>query len=291
MQQVLRRNREFLALRRVKYVPLNDIRENFTTYATEPARKPLKYLKRRRAHRKVIEFLAEMRTLPPKSDLSPYRQMILSDENMIGSTTPIVRSASLYKRAEKQLSELALHLSGFETDLFFAVRQQGSFASSVFAEAMSQRSGAYLDVRKFRDTWITSRPSWVPVVETMSKAFPASNIYVWDVAKLGEIENEIYSLMAGTDDLLQFSGKVKRPRQSLSQRTIELMLEVQEEQGPAARKDHMREFRLAHPRNDDNPAFSLWTPDELAGFEPDFQQDLAAISKMGDQIHLLSETS
>ena len=288
IQQVLRRNIAYLAQRRVLYIPLNETREGFTDAASKPVRKPMRMLKRYRTKRRCSAFLKKHLTIPPDSDLSPYRRLILSDENLIGSPSRTVRSGEIYNQAHKRLAELRLHLASYEVEIFFAIRQQGSFASSIFAEAIGQDSPFHLDDQAFRKKWLRNRPSWVPTVQTLANTFPNATIYLWDFEALSEIEDEIFSLLAGTDDLLHLSRKLNPIRQSLSQRTIELLLEVQAKNGPAARSKHRREFRLAHPRNALNPAYTLWTPEELQTFDVDFAKDLEAFANMGPQIQLLT---
>ena len=197
-------------------------------------------------------------------------------------------SGMIYQRAAKHMAQLKTHLSGYDLEIFFAIRQQGSFASSIFAEAIGQESPEVLDDQEFRRKWLENRPSWIPAIQTIADTFPKATVYVWNFEELNQIEDEIFSLLAGTDDLLKLSRELKPVRQSLSQRTVDLLLEVQAEHGPAARIKHKREFRLAHPRNELNPAFTLWSAEELATFEPDFQKDLEVLSTMGPQIQLLS---
>ena len=290
IQQVLRANRSSLAKRGIAYVPLNELRDEFSGLVLRKPTQGESLLVRLNRKRKIKAFLKRQVTVPSDSSLPPVERLILSEENLIGTPSGIVSDGQLYREIGDRLSALREHVEHFDIEVFLGVRHQGYFSSSVFAEAVTQPTGLSHNDSFFREEWLRHSNSWVTIIDVIRDAFPEAPILVWDYDEFSALESRVLSKICGAANRMRLPKRPADPvRQTFSHKAITELLAAQEMGGPDARLAKRQEARLAHPRNEDNPAFSLWSDEQLEKLGAGFQRDLEAISGMGNAVTLLSK--
>lgn len=285
IQNRLRLNVETLARQGVRFVPLDDLRPKFSDIILAPGAKGSK-VRRFVSRRKAGAFLKRQLSEQPDAGYPPVQRVILSEENFLGSPTRMVLTGELYPDIEQKLSRLWKHIKGHEIDLFLGIRHQAVFASSLFAEEMTQRTPYVYDADQFRAAWLASEPRWIDVVTRIRDFFPSSRLSVWNYDDFKRSERILLSRFCGSPTRMRFPQRCPPARLTLSQQTIDEMLRVQAAEGPQARKAAMPESRAKYPRRKGYPAFSLWTEEQVQAQGELFYRDLEAIAALGGNVRL-----
>ncbi len=286
IQKRLGRNRAVLDKRGVLYIPLDELRANFSVPILDivPRKKGLgRFLVNRRARTYLRDRIAERAA---RAD-PPLQRVVLSDENFIGSPRRIVTSGRLYPDIGAKLTLLRDYLDGFEIEIFFGIRHQGAFASSVFAEALRHSDRAVYSETAFRNAWLAGDPNWAQVIDEIVQVFPNSPAIVWNYDDFGALERRLMNRICGETRRKRFPKRLDPIRESFSQAAMEELLRIQDVEGPAMRKAKLRETRLKYPRGETYPPYSLWSEEQLAELGALFEADLAAIDAIGGQVTLL----
>ncbi|MBD3625206.1 MAG: hypothetical protein HUJ24_07470 [Rhodobacteraceae bacterium] len=241
--------------------------------------RPLLDRKTGRAGRAWAGFAAR-RWLQAEARTPGLRRIVISDENMIGGITQVLRTCTLYPGAVRRMTTLAGLFRDHPVELFLGVRAQDRFSSSLMAEAVRIGSARRQTPESVAARWWESRPRWVPVVAALTDAFPQATVTVWDFDAVIAAPVQAVNQLTGQPETAPVRVRAKFRREGLSARAIQELLRVRSEQGPTAARAAEPGIRERFPRGAEFPAFSLWDERRSAALQADFADDLTRMAKM-----------
>ncbi len=198
----------------------------------------------------------EMQLLTMAGDETVQR-IVLSEENLIGSSGHNLARRSLYPNVTRRLRKLPAALDHPNVTVLFALRDYGPFLSSSATTAV--RRGKVFDPETLRTAFLVLHRSWVDVVAEIRERFPAANLRIWRYEQFSQVETELWSEL--TDGFRPTFRK--RAFQTLSRDAMTQVLSRLTNAAEPPRQIVRRAVRT-FPISDTNPAYSLWTAQETA---------------------------
>ncbi|MEO3414574.1 hypothetical protein AAFO92_07975 [Roseovarius sp. CAU 1744] len=184
-------------------------------------------------------------------------QIVLSEENLIGSTGNNLRRNSLYPGLKRKLSRLPAPLDHPNNRILFALRDYGPYLSSSVTTAI--RRGKVFDPEALRAGFLPFARSWADVVADLREAFPAAEIKIWRYEDFADCGPMVFSAIAdGFDPAPQahafrtLSGEAMR----------QILPQLHDGSSRDRARRIVRQAARRHPISDANPAFTLWSPEE-----------------------------
>lgn len=280
IQDALDSARPMLAKHGVAYVPRAEFR-------TEVTRK-IGLLLRRTPEDRAIKHAQGAGALAAMIEAaSGADRLILSDENLIGNPSELVRTQKLYPTSEQRLAVLAPLLSGQDVEIFLAIRHHGQFARSLYGEALNVRLPRFIAPDEFRDGWEKSAPSWVPLVKAILTTFPSARLTVWNFLDFKKDPGRFLNLLAGLEPPIAFDTSEANRRPSLSHNAIEALLEIGARDGVAAMLAERKGIARKFPRAEGNWTYRMWSDEQEKAFQQALRKDLKAMSDMGERVCLV----
>lgn len=215
-------------------------------------------------------------------------RLVISDENMIGGITEVLRAGALYPSARRRMEALARLLGPRPVALFLGIRPQDRFSSSLTAEAMRIGSARRQSPQSIAERWWQNRPRWTPLVEDLLEAIPQATITVWDFDRLVACPAESVNALAGQPVDAPVTRRARFRREGLSARAIEELVKIRDDHGVDAARAAESDIRTRYPRGEDWPAFTLWDPNRAEALQQDYSEDLQRIAALGPRVHLVS---
>lgn len=215
--------------------------------------------------------------------------IVVSDENLMVVTLKKLITARLDYDAEAKLGLLKQTFFGYPIRIFYAIRDQGPTASSMFAENIRAGRNETISLEGTRKTWLKARPSWVPVIKRMIDAFPDAQVVVWQYEHFDELRDIILEFMCNGATLPEAApSAIVRP--SLSDAAVLRLLSIQNEEGSLARMAAVAEVAKQFPAGANGPPFSLWSRREARLFSRDYARDVRAVGKLSPNVTMLRPT-
>ncbi|MEK8033161.1 hypothetical protein AACH06_20270 [Ideonella sp. DXS29W] len=200
--------------------------------------------------------------------------LVLSDENIIGSSARLFAQRALYANVSGRLQRLAEMLDGHEVRIWIAVREYGAFLRSAYCEML--RHGPYRPFRQVYGPMDLERRGWEHVVQEIQQVFPAARLVCWRYESLNDLRPSITAALFGLKRAAMPPLDDRRDRQSLSQLAVELLDDIHRRVGAEeATRVHASVERvvsghgLAH--------FDPWTDAERSEFKERYERSLSAL--------------
>lgn len=229
---------------------------------------------------RVWSGFAARRWLQAEARTPGLKRMVISDENMIGGITEVLRTCALYPSAGRRMSTFADLLGERPVELFLGVRAQDRFSSSLMAEAVRIGSARRQTPESVAARWWENRPRWTPLVAALAEAFPRATVTVWDFDALIAAPARAVNQLTGQPEAAKVRVRARFRREGLSARAIEELLRVRAEQGPTAARAAEPAIRERFPRGEEFPAFTLWDERRAAALQADYAEDLAQLAQL-----------
>ncbi|MDO6962698.1 hypothetical protein [Rhizobium alvei] len=256
MQAKLALNVDLLAERGIRYDPLAKFRKNFTSILNDPELREKAYLKRLRAS-------------------ISSQDVIMSDENMLGSPGNLVRSGVFYAQAKTRIRKVCRLTGVVNPEIFLALRDYAGFVVSMYSEYIRHRE--FMKFADFLELYQKSEFSWLTVISDVVEAAPTARLFLWDFSSFRTLENTIFSQMIGFDasELQTPDGPVREsfsaPAMDVFETLAEILPaeEVRKTIGPVSR---------ILPKGDLYKAFDPLSADMTASLKDAYRKDLEEIS-------------
>jgi hypothetical protein len=212
------------------------------------------------------------------ADLNPRANSVLliSDENMIGTSNPIVREGRLYPELSAKLGRAAAMLADHSVAIFISIRCCDAFYAAIYCEALRYRErGAFRDFAMRLDP-VARR--WPQVLADMATLFPTSPITVWPYESFREEEAAIFGALVGrlVASEMVLTGEVMRP--SMSQRAVDTTEVLAKCVGRFAASQLVAGVESLMPKTRGYPAFDPWTAEEKSRLCALNEEDMLALN-------------
>ncbi len=284
LQNLLAANRDALAAQGVHFRPLDDIRNGLTDNLNLPWPK-VKGDKRLPKNFEAAE--SWFNDVVDRATVAEGHTIILSDENLLTGHLRKLRSGRLDLDAELQLPNLRALAKNMPIRVFFSVRNQADVANSMFSERIASGLERIVKPEQVRRAWLENRPRWTPLITKFCDAFPNAPITIWQFEAFRELQPRVLDLLCCSAKL-PVPPHAERHRASPSAADTLRLLHLHETEGPRARINAAGLVREKYNKQAGDPPYSLWSPDEAAGFTADYDEDIRLISQMGPQVTLLT---
>ena len=109
---------------------------------------------------------------------TPQNNILLSDENLIGTCRNAIAEDQLYPYAHKRLELVNEMLAGNNVGLFIAVRETSSFITSAYCE--NTRAGQFCKFRDYIRKIEQFDSLWYDFLKRVKSIFKDCPVYVWD---------------------------------------------------------------------------------------------------------------
>lgn len=184
-------------------------------------------------------------------------RLILSEENLTGSSGHNLARKSLYPSVTRRLGKLPRTLNHPNVTVLFALRDYGPYLSSSATTAI--RRGKVFDTVALRTAFLLMHRHWLDVVQDIQAVFPSSNLRLW---RYEDFDAVAPSLWREFDDGLRLSVP-KRAFKTLSGSAMKQVL-AGLDSGESPVRSVIRQAVRDYPITDTNPAYSMWSDDESA---------------------------
>ncbi|SMY08526.1 hypothetical protein [Flavimaricola marinus] len=126
---------------------------------------------------------------------SDRRQLVISEENLIGAVRNNLRETTLYPKLDVRLSRLGPSLAEQTTRIGLAIRSYDAYWASSVAFGVAQGHGV---PGPFKLDQLVSQPRrWRDMVRDIAQAFPKAEIVVWPFERLGGQPDAQLSVLTG----------------------------------------------------------------------------------------------
>jgi hypothetical protein len=133
------------------------------------------------------------------------RQLLISDENMIGTTRNNLRHVRLYPRVDERLRRFRPGLAPGLRRIGLSIRSYDTFWASCLAFGLTQ--GFRMPLTADLDHYITQPRRWRDLVRDVASAFPGVEILVWPYERFaGQPDVQLAILTGGIASDLPFTG-------------------------------------------------------------------------------------
>ncbi len=263
MQRTFAQNQAFLAEKGVYYLPLDELRRNFTVMINNNAESDIA--------RALIEA-------------SRKQDVLISDENIAGVPADLMRSGTYYPNIGQRVARAIAILGHPRPEIFFGLREYAAFTVSMYCEFLRHR-----DFMLFEDYFQIFRKSaftWETPVAQILKSAPQATLTVWDFTHFRERQQAIMSTLAGVD-----AGQMESPsnpvRESFSATTIMALEQLFKVMPQDHVKRALQPMARAFPRGAEFPAYDPLSPAIHAELAQRYREDLASIARKYPQVRFI----
>ena len=223
--------------------------------------------------RKISEYLK-------KEAKDPLRRLVISDENLLGAISGIFSNRDFYPGVSSRLRCLADALTGYEVDVFIAIRSYDWFFSSAYAHAVKSRK--LPDFESLKPRLLGFQRGWVDVAADLKILFPESNLSIWTHENFRNHEWMIFNKLLGYEWQSQNLANHWWANSSPSQKAIEEIMVRRRAKGDLT-KSEVDSILKKYPKCEDNAGFHPWSPDEKLIFQNRYQQDIRSMDALCDR--------
>lgn len=221
MQNWLTKHLSLLKHNKIAYVPLENLRRQFSSAFWELAADQDKSVSITPAQLRDMIF-AEAESCG--FDLASTHLFILSEENILGSLSSLSTEGILYPGLTHRLQILAEIFEGYQIQPFFSVRSYLEFYPSAYAETL--RDGYIKPFENYLYDLALTRNSWIDIIETIESALGPA--IVWPYEQFRNNAHHVLSTllqMTITTDSIDANTVIRR---SLTQKGLLLALSCQD---------------------------------------------------------------
>lgn len=130
-------------------------------------------------------------------------RVLVSEENILGSSRLNLRRAKLYPALAERLACLPESWGAGRTEIYLSVRNYADFFASCHSTIALQ--GDWIDLGADRQARIAELPRrWTDIVAEIRAHFPAAELVVWRYEDLGRVGQEVMDSMVGAPFPMDF---------------------------------------------------------------------------------------
>lgn len=198
------------------------------------------------------------------------QRIVVSEENLIGSSGQNLARKSLYPNITRRLERLPKALNHPNVTILFSLRDYGPFVSSSATTAI--RRGKTFDADALRTAFLVLHRTWLDVVCDLGALYPAANLRLWRYEDFTNAVPYIWSEIG----ISHQPPPLKRSFKTLSHAAMAQALDRIETSTEPVRQI-IRTAAQIHPITETNPAYSLWSADEAAHLTAQYKDHWATI--------------
>jgi hypothetical protein len=136
---------------------------------------------------------------------SGHRQLIVSEENMLGAARNNMRQGRLYPQLAERLRRLAPAFGSRCRRIGLSIRAYDSYWASAFAFGVAE--GHRMPGPDMLDRLVTQPRRWRDVICDVAAAFPAAELVVWPFERLaGQPDRQLALLTGGLSQYMTLQG-------------------------------------------------------------------------------------
>lgn len=201
------------------------------------------------------------------------KEIVISDENLIGTMPGNFRNGSLYPNAPERLRRLAAILPAAPWRVVLSIRPYRAYWASAYAFAAARAGLADFD--EYRPALLADSRGWRALATAIREAFPDAGLAIVPFNRRAEDVVQIASLLpGGTHVQVQLDrGGPENRAPSASQ--LAALRHLRAADPNAKMPDLIVRARAEAP---DNTPFAPFSADELAHLDARYRDDLAALA-------------
>jgi hypothetical protein len=224
-------------------------------------------------------YLADLR------DTVKTRDLLLSEENLLGFPTDIIKNDCYYLQAGNRVSGFLSAIDAQEVELFLSLRDYASFTVSMYCELI--RARAFISFADYFELYRRSGFSWVKLIDDLVAAAPKAKITIWDYADFRRLEEAILTAMLGFDaqDLARPDGGRRESFSTMAIRAYDALSAVM---SPEELKMVMKPIARTFSKAEGYEAFDPHSAEVKATLSAAYRDDLARIAARHTSIRILS---
>jgi len=208
-------------------------------------------------------------------------RLLLSEENVLGPMDPLLDDAPFYKRAGDRLADLMAVLAGHDVTLALAVRNYGSFYSSVWGFRI--REGYVPFGADLKARLLARSGEWPDLVARLAGAAPGVPLTIWKYEDHGALEARLLRCLTGTEIDIPPAGY--HPLRGPSRKAVR-RLEALAADGPVTPEIVARVLKVQSTAKG-LPRYDPWTDDERRALTRRYRADVETIRAMPEVMPLV----
>ena len=217
------------------------------------------------------ECLRRLKTYLSEPEVAAARKVVISDENLLGFISEIVRRNG-YKGIVRRMLPMR-DLLKRDVKVFLTIRSYPDFITSMYCELITTKP--WFPFEKIRDGGFVAEHSWLKMYQSLVRTFGQKCVIVAEYQTIFANLEGYLALLSGSK--IQFDFPEKEIRISPSANAIERIRSQQEEGVDLPLKKIVRQAMKRFPKNAENPRYDPWTSEERAMLEERYRQDISEI--------------
>ncbi|MEO1328094.1 MAG: hypothetical protein AAFW46_00365 [Pseudomonadota bacterium] len=201
------------------------------------------------------------------------RPLLVSDENLIGTSQELIRKRALYPTLERRLRILRDALPDAPIRIALAVRSYDSFFESAYCEQLRHRSGPSFDAIA-PDLFAQTR-GWREIVGEISAIFGRTALRLWRFEDYRDGADRVLEALLGPRVRIE-APTVSEERPRISDEAVREIERLPHDLPLEERRARCREIIARLPRPE-HPAFDGWSKERRAALRARYDQDVAAL--------------
>lgn len=204
-----------------------------------------------------------------------HHRLVISDENLIGTSLGNFQAKTLYPRARERLQQLGSLLPSGELTVLLSLRGYADYLSSAYCEVLR-----HTPFRPFRARVAgldVGKRGWVELVRDVQAALPHARLVVWCYEDFAALAPALTGWMFDRPVADLPSAPTQRYRASFSQPAVEAATVVHRALGPEQATDLLPELASAMPVST-HGAFSPWDAVERAALDRAYDSALETMA-------------
>ncbi|MBY0330140.1 MAG: hypothetical protein K2X49_05660 [Acetobacteraceae bacterium] len=244
----------------VQYIPMERFRRRVTRFMRDTLREP--------GNEGVLaERMAEFVRPSPRS-------ILLSDENILGTCSQIVKSGRLYPELTERIQLLARHVPA-DGKFVLAIRNYPDFLASVYCEALLWMP--FQPFAAFLKRFALDDGLWVRVVNDIVKAVGQERLRVFPFEAMPNRFPDLLSeLLNRPFDIARIPDSDEK-RAGFTGQAVAALAEIAEALDPSATPRLAPLAARWFPRTAQTPRFDPWSPDEAGRLGKLYQDHLVEL--------------
>ncbi|THH38733.1 hypothetical protein E4Z66_03965 [Aliishimia ponticola] len=201
--------------------------------------------------------------------------IVVSDENILGTTTSLFEKDQFYPNAERRMRRVKRLLAGYDVTVFLAIRNPADFITSSYCEAV--RHSGYIPFEDYVDGDDLKKMRWSNLVRRISKAAPGVKICLWQFEYYPTIWRQVSERMLNVGKQragqIEWLDEVARPGMS-----AKALKEFKRLRGTELTREQADDILFDNPRSRWNGTPDLFTRAQRQSLNKRFQRDLAELT-------------
>jgi len=213
---------------------------------------------------------------------------ILSDENIVGTPYEfMISNKGMYPNIKKRLQALKKLFPIANIEIFFAIRSYEKFYRSTYLEVVRNRG--YIPFEEYYQEEKFMKNSWIDVIKMFTETIPQENITLWCYEDIDTLMPHIINRMTEQENAKELIAKypIKKTRESLSSKTIEVLASLSSEMTQKESKKIIETLNKKYPLGEQYSKFIPFTTKTSRIFQEKYKHDINFIKHNYQQINFI----